>query len=403
MLFEFHKQQNCKKAGSVHAVYLVSGLLAEGRSAVSTQNLQTDGEDAHMQSSPFLSSSIPQKDDTESQSTANLHILSDCNRKTVANDSSEDPLTVGRQYGIIQNSRVKRRTGARPVTAAPTTKDNGRSLGFKNSSPAVKAETPKAQVKSDSPAELKNVKGSQQRPSSQEEPKPKEQTRRQSTQEKKGLTKPPGLKKEQSDIFKSFSKPQPKVSRTNTDNSIEAASTPTTFQFVGQELITLKKRAAAPAEKSPGQDDVHMTNSSEDEEAEDFPPSNQQAVEPGRPTRSEHDDPLDRPDKSSSDKSQEQLALDEIPQKQAEPTVERPSQATGGRRRVKKKVTKKKTVKDEEGYLVTREVAAWESYSEEEPAPKEATPISTASSVARGKKTSEKPGQGNIMSFFGKK
>ena len=70
MLFEFHKQQNSKKAGSVHALYLVCGLLADKPSAVSTQIPQTDGEDAHMQSSPFMSSSIPQKDDVESESAA---------------------------------------------------------------------------------------------------------------------------------------------------------------------------------------------------------------------------------------------------------------------------------------------------------------------------------------------
>ena len=175
----------------------------------------------------------------------NLHILSDCNRKTTTHYSSEDPLTVGRQYGVIQNSRVKvwfdeedgrlkltrakqRRTGAQPIVAAPAAKANGRGLGLKSSSSAVKAESPTAQVKADTPARVKNGKGPQRRTSNQEEPKSTEQTRRQSTQEKKGPAKPPGLKKEQSDIFKSFSKPQPKVSRTNTESSVEATTTPTT-------------------------------------------------------------------------------------------------------------------------------------------------------------------------------
>lgn len=97
---------------------------------------------------------------------------------------------------------------------------------------------------------------------------------------------------------------------------------------------------------------------------------------------------------------------------------------SGTRRRGRRKVMKRKTIKDEEGYLglypssngygklnanllspiVTKEEPAWESFSEDEPASKERTPASTAaSSMAKGKKAGGKPGQGNIMSFFGKK
>ena len=83
---------------------------------------------------------------------------------------------------------------------------------------------------------------------------------------------------------------------------------------------------------------------------------------------------------------------------------------------------RKKTIKDVEGYLgsysltiqakvnantvheVTKEEPAWESFSEDEPPlPEEKTPASTASSSAKSKKPGGKPGQGNIMSFFGKK
>jgi DNA polymerase delta subunit 3 len=52
--------------------------------------------------------------------------------------------------------------------------------------------------------------------------------------------------------------------------------------------------------------------------------------------------------------------------------------------------------------IVTREEAAWESFSEDEPAFKKAKP--TPAPAAKGaKKSTAKPGQGNIMSFFGKK
>jgi DNA polymerase delta subunit 3 len=73
---------------------------------------------------------------------------------------------------------------------------------------------------------------------------------------------------------------------------------------------------------------------------------------------------------------------------------------SGGRRRGRRRVTKKVTVKDEEGYLVTTEEPAWESFSEEEPVLKKPKPIPASTT---GKKKSTTKGQGNIMSFFGKK
>lgn len=52
---------------------------------------------------------------------------------------------------------------------------------------------------------------------------------------------------------------------------------------------------------------------------------------------------------------------------------------------------------------VTKEEAVWESFSEEEPEPKKKKTNFPAPTTAKGKKASGKPGQGNIMSFFGKK
>lgn len=92
----------------------------------------------------------------------------------------------------------------------------------------------------------------------------------------------------------------------------------------------------------------------------------------------------------------------------------------GGRRRGKRQTMKKKTVKDDEGYLgksrpslyfyhpelnllvtVTVEEPVWEEFSEDEPAPPPAKK-KPAVSAPKGKPAT-KPGQGNIMSFFGKK
>lgn len=89
--------------------------------------------------------------------------------------------------------------------------------------------------------------------------------------------------------------------------------------------------------------------------------------------------------------------------KAAEPEPTETVTVSNGRRRGRRRVMKKKTVKDEEGYLVTREEAVWESFSEDEPVPKKAKIVAQPPAAAKGKKGAAKTGQGSIMSFFSKK
>ena len=123
--------------------------------------------------------------------------------------------------------------------------------------------------------------------------------------------------------------------------------------------------------------------------------------------------------------SQESAPIDNIAPQQV-PSPEPHTMVSGVRRRGRRKIMKKKTLKDDEGYLgsytlrldryvlrskftaiqyiVKKEEPAWESFSEDEPvAPKDRAPASTAPLSGKGKKTGGKPGQGNIMSFFSKK
>jgi DNA polymerase delta subunit 3 len=62
MLYEFHRQQNGKKPGSVHATYLISGCRRRHDPTFSRRDLVKDGEDEYMQSSPFRSSPVQQID-----------------------------------------------------------------------------------------------------------------------------------------------------------------------------------------------------------------------------------------------------------------------------------------------------------------------------------------------------
>jgi DNA polymerase delta subunit 3 len=70
-LFEFHRLQNAKKPGTIHATYLLSGTRKE-EEPVTNADIKKDGEDDYMQSSPFVSSSMPQPQ----ESTGAISVLS---------------------------------------------------------------------------------------------------------------------------------------------------------------------------------------------------------------------------------------------------------------------------------------------------------------------------------------
>jgi DNA polymerase delta subunit 3 len=69
MLYEFHRQQNGKKPGTVHATYLISGTKRNVEHLVTNGGSKKDGEDEYMQSSPFMSSSIPQPEEGTGESS----------------------------------------------------------------------------------------------------------------------------------------------------------------------------------------------------------------------------------------------------------------------------------------------------------------------------------------------
>lgn len=81
-----------------------------------------------------------------------------------------------------------------------------------------------------------------------------------------------------------------------------------------------------------------------------------------------------------------------------------------GRRKVKRKVTKKIRTKDEDGYLITREVTEWEEVSEDDiPIPVKPAPKPNAFAAMKQAPSSQKgkkDGVGkkmDITSFFGRK
>lgn len=67
MLYEFHRQQNGKKPGTIHATYLISGIKRKDPEPTNV-SAEQDGEDTHMQSSPFMNSSMPQPEENTEES-----------------------------------------------------------------------------------------------------------------------------------------------------------------------------------------------------------------------------------------------------------------------------------------------------------------------------------------------
>ncbi|KAF2708781.1 hypothetical protein K504DRAFT_288921 [Pleomassaria siparia CBS 279.74] len=408
MLYEFHSSQNTKKPNSVHATFLLTGRRPNSEYTNGTNG--RNGEDTIMQSSPPYMSSIPSSmPEPEELPTApvhktsivlvreeelentkaeflditsihiysleagpikNLNILSVCNHEVATEYPSKEPLEQWRTYGSIHNPYIKRRDA-------------------KFAPPAPKA-APKAAPKPSvaAPAKGKDVSGLGRRGSVSEDNASGRPTPQTTAGIPKALKKSDSqatLKRNTSDIFKSFAKAKPKA----------------------KEAEKSKESTPAPPE------DDQMQGMSEDEGDEDDLPQvkvDEEKLAAARKARADNEEALrkmmeddddDMPDAPLAEEDDSQDApLDKAPSKptETEPIVT----VQGGRRRGRRKVMKKKTIKNEDGYLVTREEAAWESFSEAEPEPKRPKPAPAKStSTAKGKKTG-KAGQGSIASFFKK-
>ncbi|KAJ5166032.1 hypothetical protein N7492_006328 [Penicillium capsulatum] len=394
ILYEFHRAENVKKPQSVHATYVISGIQKPPGPPATNHHMD---EDEIMQSSPYIPSSMPNPDtaadslriasiilareeDLEDakatfQSISTIHVysvqstilqdlnvLTDVCREAAAAYAQEDPLDCGNQWGMIQNLNVKRRTGARPPPAPTTT-------------------AAKTKPESTVPAKRPLQKEGPAKPEANLEESKVHTSAANDSQPSKPAGKPAPAKREKSNLFSSFAKAKPKA----------------------------KEPAAEPAPAS-GAEGMTLDDASEEEAEELFPDTGDKGVSTNRQSKKDREEKLK--------KMMEDDADDEEMPDAGEPEEEAPREATpveepqpskpaelkeevtvqGGRRRGKRQVMKKRTVKDDEGWMVTSEEATWESFSEDEPAPPKKKP---AVNVAKGK--GPKAGQGSIMSFFGKK
>ena len=331
----------------------------------------------------------------------------------------EDPLQHNATYGVIINKTVRRRTGRRPPP------------------PTIE---PKQAVKSNQVS--KPTSGGKIVPGPGPFVKKEEHSRPGSsgsiTSASTAHTKT-SLKRDTSDFFRAYTKSKnvaakapPNLTRNMTDSSLgntseDKDSKPPVVSEDEDEseeealFLDTNTRTSSKKRSSTGKAERQaklrkmMDDSDEDmvdaEQADLSPANPPNKVEKPQTTATKpgSNDPDLDPDPNPvtwSDSDPDQPPTPKTkPSTSTEPTPPPPPSPPPGprtRRRAKRKVTKKRTVKDDEGYLVTREEAVWESFSEDEPVVR-APPPPPPPAPPTAKTQKGKGKGGDIMAFFGKK
>lgn len=309
-----------------------------------------------------------------------LQVLTDTAQTVAKMTLAEESPDADKVYGTITNPNVwkRERKGGAP-RPAPTIKTE----------PKVKEE-PKPAVKEESKPAL---------------PAASKETKGPATTAAKKVASAPGLKRQGSSggISQMFAKAAAKPKKP-APKAAPAAE------------------AAGPALSDEGEDDSEMPDVKPDPEAGKARKSRQAEL---RRMMEESDD--EEPEPKAESPAEEPMD-EEPPPPEPEPKAEEGpaeiiSSAGNGRKRGRRRVTKKKQIMDDQGYLgelalplafrrpvkltrptVTINEQGWESFSEDEapPAPAPTQKAEKPAAAGRPKKAAAK-GQGNIMSFFSKK
>ncbi|OAA62915.1 DNA polymerase subunit Cdc27 [Cordyceps fumosorosea ARSEF 2679] len=389
MLYDFYTYQNKLRADSVHATYLVHGVKDAALQPDVDVDMGSSQPEPLTDNVPTMTMTLVADDKLKgtlaqySKVTA-IHIyslapnpqkdfilLADVSKSISEYSTNEDAATLSKKYGAIYNPHTRRRDRKKGIptpapkpaavnnpepAAKPVAKSAAAPTPVKKEpapSAPVKQETPSSSVSKGAPAPKKALGGIMQSfaKAASKPPKPK-----------------PAVKKEEDTAM-----------ALSDDGEADADDMPVP-QKTAAETESLRQA------KRKREDDLRRMmeeDDEEEEEDEDKEPEDAEMEEP---------EPEPEPEPMKEEK------------KEPEEVV---STSSNGRRRGKRRVMKKKRILDDQGYMVTIQEAAWESFSEDDtPAPaKKETPSSTpASSGAKSKKApAAKGSQGSIMSFFAKK
>lgn len=375
MLYHFHAIENEKKSGSVHATYIVAGTK------LLRPTHHTNGDaDISMRSSPIPSSlpDAPQDEDEgdakvtslllvgqehldntmaqfdevtsvhvyslEPSPLRDLQVLSDCSREVNEKYSNEDPLEAWKVYGSIHNPHVRRRTpGIKPQAAAPVAVTAAAKTAPRPSTTAI---TKQKEVQD----AAKNKGGDSQTASRSSTP----QVDPAALPNKKTEKKAPTLKKEASSIFASFAKTQPKKKAAGSGTSTPA-SKPTKPSQAEDE--TMKD---ASDEEGEDEDVIITGSNTKSKEETDEAAKKARAERDAKKKRlqdmmEEDDDDTPMQDApTAAPEEPEESAVDQPAEPEPVPALEKQEDTvtvSNGRRRGRRRITKKRTFQDSEGYF----------------------------------------------------
>ncbi|ROW09528.1 hypothetical protein VMCG_02340 [Cytospora schulzeri] len=396
MLYDFHAWQNEKHSGLVHATYIVYGVK-KATQENGNGHSQQDGDVEMTSSSPEVEEAVEEIPVTtlslvaeeslkevlsQYESVTSIHIfslgphpmkdlqmLSDVSKPILDIPAEDDSVDPPRPLGSIRNPYVRRRErrGTVPRPVAPVSKPS-------NAKPPASKHVPAAE-----PAPAAKVK---------EEAKTEQKPSKESTPVPSGAKKsaPAPKRAGSGGIMQSFAKA---ASMPKKEKKPVAEDTSMQLSDDGEDdsapLPEPKKESEA-AGKSRKDRQAELRRMMEEDSEEEEP--------------EKEDTPMEEPEEPEEPEDE---APAPEPEKKEEPEPAEVISSTGdGRRRGKRRVMKKKTVMDDQGYLVTVQEQGWESFSEDEPAAPPKKKAQVTSQAAKPKKPAPK-GQGNIMSFFSKK
>ncbi|KAL0471893.1 DNA polymerase subunit Cdc27 [Neurospora intermedia] len=404
MLHDFHKTQSSKKPGTVYATYLLYGIKK------SVQNHNGNAMDID------LPSSLPDADPVDDEEVPSYTLvlvqeerladvlkeyetISSIHVYSVGPHPAKDlTLLVDAAQSALAIKDDAKKPRPRPIVNSHVRRRERKGLGLEAAAPAKQESKTKAAPTKTAPAKPSPAPASAAAPA-----KPQEESKSAApAMEPEAPTattkKPaPSLKRNTSaasGIMQAFSKAAslPKKAKTSEKSITAAEETPAALSDDGEDDddVPLPKPGAVSTRKSKKEREEELRRMMEDDEDEDM----EETADSPAPEEEEEEEPV----------VEEPPAKAEVAEEEEKEIVT----TTGdGRRRGKRRVMKKKQIMDDQGYLVTIQEPAWESFSEDE-APPAAKPkpkvTNSAPPAAAGKAKKPAPkGQGNIMSFFSKK
>ncbi|KAI6084874.1 DNA polymerase subunit Cdc27 [Hypoxylon rubiginosum] len=400
MLYDFHKSQNEKRPGTLYATYLVYGTRKKVVKAVKAEEQDGDVEmtDSHPETHLPFSDEVP---------TYTLSLISEAQLEEAL--AGYDEVTSIHVYSL----------GPHPVKDIQLLIEPARQVMDMSTAGTVPAASKVFGSIMSPDVHIRVRPGHSSKPVAST---PKAELKSEVKQEAKQEDKPVAVKEEPKVAPQGNAKGLASSAPVKKSAATASLKRQGSSGGIGQMFAKAAAKPKKPAAKisntvasSAAEEDQKMAMSDDGEDDTEPMPEVKEESSSARQSRINRQAELRRmmeesdeeePEKPESP-AEEPMEEDE-PLPEPEPKAEEPAEvisSTGdGRRRGRRRVTRKKQVMDDNGYLVTIQEQGWESFSEDEappPSKPKSQPIKSEP-AAKPKKATGK-GQGNIMSFFSKK